>query len=330
MTQWIKNKNSKGKVKNNILNFNFLMASILVLILTIISLFTGQYDIFNQPDGFSMFFITRIPRTASLMLAGSAMSICGLVMQLTTQNKFVEPTTTGTTEWAGLGLLFIYLINPAPSLLARMTGAIIFSFFGTMIFFLLVRKIKLKSSLMVPIVGIMLGAVVSAFSTFLGLAFNMTQSIETWFQGSFSSAQRGRYEYLYIIILITIIIYFYADKITLAGLGKNITTSLGENYNKIILVGTALVSLAVGIVASVIGNLPFLGLIVPNIISIARGDKLRENLPWVALLGMASILICDIIARVIISPFEVPVSLILGTLGSIVFILILLKQRSDK
>lgn len=330
MTQWIKNKNSKGKVKNNILNFNFLMASILVLILTIISLFTGQYDIFNQPDGFSMFFITRIPRTASLMLAGSAMSICGLVMQLTTQNKFVEPTTTGTTEWAGLGLLFVYLINPAPSLLARMTGAIIFSFFGTMVFFLLVRKIKLKSSLMVPIVGIMLGAVVSAFSTFLGLAFNMTQSIETWFQGSFSSAQRGRYEYLYIIILITIIIYFYADKITLAGLGKNITTSLGENYNKIILVGTALVSLAVGIVASVIGNLPFLGLIVPNIISIARGDKLRENLPWVALLGMASILICDIIARVIISPFEVPVSLILGTLGSIVFILILLKQRSDK
>lgn len=274
-----------------------------------------------------MFFITRVPRTAALMLSGAAMSIAGLVMQLLTQNRFVEPTTTGTIEWAGLGLLFVYIVIPAPTLVSRMAGAILFSFVGTMLFFVMLRRVRLKSSLIVPIIGIMLGAVVSAFSTFLGLLFNMTQSIEIWFQGSFAPVQQGRYEFLWFIVVTTVVIYFFADKLTVAGLGEDIATNLGANYNRIVLFGTALVSISVGIVSAVIGNLPFLGLIVPNIVSMFRGDDLKSNLPWVVLTGMATITLSDIVSRVIIAPFEVPVSLILGTLGSVVFITILLKQR---
>ncbi len=242
----------------------------------------------------------------------------------------MEPTTTGTIEWSGLGLLFVYLFFPAPTLVLRMTGAIVFSFIGTMIFFLFLRRVKLRSSLIVPIIGMMLGAVISAFSTFIGLTFQMTQNIESWFVGSFAAVQIGRYEYLWLIIIVTILIFICADKLTLAGLGEDVATSLGVNYNKIIILGTALISFAVGIVTAVIGNLPFLGLIVPNIVSMYRGDNLRSNLPWVCVLGMGVITLCDIISRTIIMPFEVPVSLILGTVGSIVFIVILLRQRRSR
>ena len=314
-------KNAKTWTKS------FFLAIVAVFILGIISLFTGVYDIHGQEDGINMFFITRVPRTAALMLTGAAMSMSGLVTQLVTQNRMVEPTTTGTIEWAGLGLIFVYLIFPAPTLVLRMTGAIIFSFIGTMIFFLFLKRVKLRSSIIVPIIGMMLGAVISAISTFVGLVFQMTQNIETWFVGSFAPVQIGRYEYLWLIILVTILIFIYADRLTLAGLGEDIATSLGANYNKIVILGTGLISLAVGIVAAVIGNLPFLGLIVPNIVSMYRGDDLRSNLPWVCVLGMGIITLCDIISRVIIMPFEVPVSLILGTLGSVTFIVILLRQR---
>lgn len=332
------NQEIAGAGKSQPLNHNksklwtksFVMAVIAVIILGVISLSIGVYDIKGQEDGMQMFFITRIPRTLALMLTGAAMSMSGLVMQLITQNRLVEPTTTGTIEWAGLGLIFVYLVFPAPSLVLRMTGAIIFSFVGTMVFFLFLRKIKLRSSLVVPIIGIMLGAVISAFSTFIGLAFQMTQNIESWFVGSFASVQVGRYEYLWLIVLVTIVIFIYADKLTLAGLGEDVTTSLGLNYNRIVIIGTALISFAVGIVAAVIGNLPFLGLIVPNIVSIYRGDDLRSNLPWVCLVGIGTITICDIISRTIIMPFEVPVSLILGTVGSIVFINILLRRRRPR
>ncbi len=301
-----------------------------VLLLGGISLLTGVYDIQGQEDGMQMFFITRVPRTVALMLTGAAMSMAGLVMQLITQNRLVESTTTGTIEWAGLGLVAVYLLVPAPTLVQRMTGAIVFSFIGTMIFFLFLRRIKLRSSLIVPIIGMMLGAVVSAVSTFVGLLFQMTQNIENWFIGSFAPVQSGRYEYLWLIIGVTFIIYRYADRITLAGLGEDISTSLGTNYNRTVLIGTGIVSFAVGLVAAIIGNLPFLGLIVPNIVSMYRGDNLRENLPWVCLFGMGAITLCDIISRVIIMPFELPVSLILGTVGSVMFIVILLRQRRGR
>ncbi len=315
---------------NQIWTTPFIVAILAVILMGLLSLFTGVYDIRGQADGMEMFFITRVPRTIALMLTGAAMSMAGLVMQLITQNRLVEPTTTGTIEWSGLGLLAVYLLFPAPSLVLRMTGAILFSFVGTMIFFAFLRRVKLRSSLIVPIIGLMLGAVISAFSTFVGLVFQASQSIENWFVGSFAPIQAGRYEYLWLIVIVTVLVFFYANKLTLAGLGEDVATSLGVNYNRIVLFGTCLISLAVGIVAAVIGNLPFLGLIVPNIVSMFRGDDLRSNLPWVCLIGMGTITICDIISRTIIMPFELPVSLILGTVGAVVFIAILLRQRRSR
>ena len=264
------------------------------------------------------------------MLSAVAMSLSGIVMQLISQNKLVEPTTTGTTEWAGLGLLLVYILVPSPSLSLRMLGAILGSFLGSMVFFYLIRNIKLKSALFVPIVGIMMGAVVSAISTFIGLQFDALQVIETWFQGSFAPIQKGRYEYLFIIIVITILIYIYADQLTLAGLGEDVATNLGLSYKKIILIANILVALAVGIVSAVIGNIPFLGLIVPNLVSMYRGDQLRDNIPWVCIISMIVMLASDILSRTIIAPFELPVSLILGSIGSIVFIVILLNNRRFK
>ncbi|WP_243896035.1 ABC transporter permease [Paenibacillus algicola] len=315
---------------NKIWSTPFVLAVITVLILGVISLFTGVYDIWGQEDGWEMFWITRVPRTIALMLTGAAMAMSGLVMQLVTQNRLVEPTTTGTIEWAGLGLLVVYVLIPAPTLVERMTGAILFSFVGTMVFFLFLRRVRLRSSLIVPIIGLMLGAVISAVSTFMGLFFQMLQVIEGWFVGSFAAVQAGRYEYLWIIVIITILIFIFANRLTLAGLGEDVATSLGLNYNRLIILANALIAAAVGIVAAVIGNLPFLGLIVPNIVSMFRGDDLRSNLPWVCVLGMGTIMLCDIISRTIIMPFEVPVSLILGTLGAVVFIAILLRRRKPR
>lgn len=316
--------------KKKIFTKPFIAAIATVIVLAIASIFIGAYDIFKEGNSSQMIFITRIPRTLALMLAAVAMSLSGIVMQLISQNKLVEPTTTGTIEWAGLGLVLVYILIPSPSLLQRMTGAIIASFIGSMVFFYLLKNIKLKSSLFVPIVGIMLGAVISAVSTFIGLEFNMTQVIEVWFQGSFAPVQRGRYEYLFVIILITIAIYRYADKLTIAGLGEDITTNLGLNYKQIILRANILIAIACGIVAAVIGNLPFLGLIVPNLVSLYRGDDLRANIPWVCLVSMIVMLVADILSRIIIAPFELPVSLILGSAGSIIFIIILLNQRRFK
>ena len=325
-------KNDSGETASallgQLLSWKFLLSVLGVLILLAASLLTGVYDIFGGDGGAEMFQITRVPRTIALVLSGAAMAMCGLVMQLLTQNRFVEPTTTGTTEWAGLGLMLTVIIYPDASILARMVGAIIAAFIGTLIFFLFLRRVSLKSSLIVPIIGIMLGAVVGAISTFVAVQTDMLQSLGIWFAGSFTSILRGQYELLWIVALVVAAVFITADRFTVAGLGKEIATNVGLNYNRIILIGTILVAIATGIVTVVVGNLPFLGLIVPNIVSILRGDDLRSNLPWVCLLGIAIVTICDLIGRTIVMPFEVPVSLILGVVGAAVFVALLLRART--
>ena len=313
--------------RERLINGRLLIGIAVVALLLVASLLTGVYDIFGTEDGGQMFAITRIPRTIALVLAGAAMAMSGLIMQLMTQNRFVEPSTTGTTEWAGLGLILVMVLMPGSSILTRMVVAIIFAFVGTMVFFAFLRKVTLRSSLIVPIIGIMLGAVVSSVSTFVALQFDALQNLGVWFAGSFTSVLRGQYEVLWIVALVGVAVFFVADRLTVAGLGEDIATNVGVNYQRVLLMGTGLVAVATGVVTVVVGNLPFLGLIVPNIVSMIRGDDLRSNLPWVALLGIAIVTLCDLVARTVIMPFEVPVSLILGMLGAAVFITMILRQR---
>lgn len=290
------------------------------------SLLLGQYDVFGAEDGAAMFGITRLPRTIALVLAGAAMAMSGLVMQLLTQNRFVEPSTTGTTEWAGLGLLFVLWIAPTASILVKMMGAVAFSFIGTIVFFLFLRRVTLRSSLIVPIVGIMVGAVISAVSSFFALQTDMLQQLGIWFMGSFTSVYKGQYEVLWLVLVVLVAVFIYADRLTVVGLGEDIATNIGLNYNRMLLLGTSLIAVATGVVTVVVGSLPFLGLIVPNVVSMVRGDDLRSNLPWVCLLGIGIVTVCDLVGRIIIAPFEMPVSVILGVLGAVVFIVMIVRS----
>nr|WP_305083759.1 iron chelate uptake ABC transporter family permease subunit [Corynebacterium sp. CCUG 71335] len=292
-----------------------------------VSLVVGQYDILGNDDGTDMFWTTRVPRTIALVLSGMAMAMSGMVMQLLTQNRFVEPTTTGTTEWAGLGLLVALYFIPNPSLTVRMVVAVVFAFVGTMVFFGFLRRVALKSSLIVPIIGIMLGAVVSSISTFFAMQTDMLQSLGIWFAGSYTSVIRGQYEVLWVVAIVVVLVFVFADRLTVAGLGKDIATNVGLNYERVVLLGVGLVAIASGVVTVVVGMLPFIGLIVPNLVSMFRGDDLRSNLPWVCLLGIAVVTVCDIIGRTIIAPFEMPVSVILGVVGAVVFVVLIIRQE---
>lgn len=304
------------------------VAVVVVAALVVLSLFVGVYDLGGDDFGAEMFWISRVPRTAALVLAGCAMAVSGLIMQLLTQNRFVEPSTTGTSEWAALGLLLTVIVAPAAPVPVRMIVASLAAFVGTMVFLAILRRISLRSSLVVPLVGIMLGAVVSSFTTYIAVTTNSLQMLGTWFMGSFTAIVRGRYEILWIVAIVVVLVFLFADRLTVAGLGRDIATSVGLDHARVLLAGTALVAVATGMTTVVVGFLPFLGLVVPNLVSMWRGDNARANLPWVCLGGVAIVVACDIIGRVIRMPFEVPVSMILGVVGAAVFISLLLRMRA--
>ncbi|MCR8968428.1 ABC transporter permease [Facklamia sp. 7083-14-GEN3] len=301
--------------------------SLAFIILVILSLRTGAYTGQGQAVTIDIFWLTRVPRTIALVISGMAMALSGLILQLLTQNRFVEPSTNGTTEWAGLGLMCSYGFWPNSPIFFKMCIAIVFSLGGTWLFLWVLSRLRMRSTLIVPLVGMMIGSVVSAISSYIALTLNLSQTLEVWFSASFASMQEGRYELLWLILVVIFFIYRLADRLTVTSLGKNMATNLGVDYEKILWWGSALTAVAVGIVATVVGNIPFIGLIVPNLLFLMRGDDLKSNLLWIMLMGANILLACDLLARTIVAPLEFPISIILSLIGASVFLFILIKHR---
>ncbi|EAJ4154960.1 ABC transporter permease [Campylobacter coli] len=314
--------------------FSLNILLILLVVFGIISLFIGIIRI-NLDDIFSLsttqleiILLTRIPRLIAILLTGMSLSICGLIMQQLTQNKFVSPTTAGTMDCAKFGILISLIFFTGASFFTQALIASIFALLGSFIFIQILRKIKLKDVIFVPLIGLMFGGIINAITTFFAYALNYIQNIQGWLQGSMANVMQGNYELLYISLPLFILAYFLAHKITIAGMGEDLALNLGVSYNTILFLGLIIVSIITSVVIVSIGVIPFLGLIIPNLIAIYRGDNLKKNLIYIASCGALFLLICDIISRLVIFPFEMPLSITTGVLGSLIFIFLLLKRKT--
>lgn len=301
------------------------------IILSTISLFIGAKNLSFQEliNGGEMemlvLLLSRVPRLVSILITGMALSVSGLIMQQITRNKFVSPSTAATMDSAKLGILFSMMIMPGMPILGKMSMAFVFALMGTFLFMFILKKVKVKNVIIIPLVGIMLGNLIDSITTFIAYRFDLIQNINSWLQGSFSMVTKGRYEIIYIAIPLGILAYLFANKFTIAGMGEDFSRNLGLNYQLIVNIGLVIVSLISSAVLVTIGSIPFIGLIVPNIVSMVRGDNLKNSLSTTALLGAVFLLFCDILGRLLIYPYEISISLTVGVLGSIVFIFLIFK-----
>ena len=275
-----------------------------------------------------IFLISRVPRLVAILLAGAGMSIAGLIMQQLSRNKFVSPTTAGTLDATKLGILVSMLIFTNATLLEKMAVSFTFALLGTFLFMQILDRIKFKDAIFIPLVGLMFGNILSSIATFFAFKANVIQNMSAWLQGDFSMIMKGRYELLYISIPVLIITYLYANRFTVAGMGEDFAKNLGLAYKSIVNIGLILVALITTTVVLTVGLIPFLGLIIPNIVSIFKGDHLQKTLPHTALLGAIFLLICDILGRVIIFPYEISISLMVGVIGSAIFLFLLFRGKA--
>lgn len=139
---------------------------------------------------------------------------------------------------------------------------------------------------------------------------------------------RGQYELIYVSIPALIVAFLFANKFTVAGMGEEFATNLGLNHRQVVNLGLIIVALVTAVVVLTVGMIPFLGLIVPNIVSIFQGDHMKKSIGQVALLGAVFILFCDILGRVVIFPYEISIGLTVGVIGSGIFIYLLLRGRA--
>jgi len=309
-------------------------ALLLLAVAALASLFIGvsdltPLDLLHPDEGQArVFLVSRVPRLLAILLSGSAMAVAGLVMMHLTRNRFVSPSTAGTTEWAGLGIVVATLWFGSTSVLGKMAIAILFALVGTWVFLRLLRRLVFSDMIVVPLVGIMLGGVVMSAAMFLAYRFELLQSMDAWTNGDFSGIVAGRYEPLWAVAAATVVAYLFADRFSVAGMGEAFAINLGLAYDRVVRLGLVLVSVVTAIVVVTVGAIPFLGLVVPNLVTLTMGDDLRRVLPVTALAGAAFVLVCDVIGRVIRYPYEIPVGSVVGVVGGVLFIGLLLRART--
>lgn len=312
---------------------NYWITITVLIFLSIFSIFVGYSDVTPSdlfaadPHAWLIFWQTRLPRTISVLLVGAALALSGMIMQLLTRNRFVEPSTAGTVESASLGILFIMIFGPDIPVLGKMVVATLFAMAGTLLFIFLLHRIPLKSALIIPLTGIMLSYIIGSLTNAIADYEMLLPSLQAYLFGSFAMILEGKYELLWLSLPLCILAYCTADRFTVASLGEDLTNNLGLNYRVVMFWGLFIIASITAVVVCTVGRIPFVGLIIPNIISSFMGDNMRYTAPWVAISGAGLVLICDLLGRIINLSLEIPISTIMGIIGSFIFMILLLRWR---
>ncbi|MBS7778324.1 iron chelate uptake ABC transporter family permease subunit [Acidovorax sp. CCYZU-2555] len=270
---------------------------------------------------------SRLPRLAALVLTGVGLAVCGVVLQQILRNKFVEPATTGGLDAAKLGILVALTAAPAAGTTVRMLFALAFCLAASLLFVAIIRRVRARSTVLVPVIGLMYGGVLSAIAEFYAYQHNILQSMQGWLLGDFSRIVQGNYEILWLVLPIVALTYAYAHRFTVLGMGEGMATSLGLNYRATVLLGLLLVAVTVSVTVITAGAIPFVGLVIPNLVALRHGDHMGRTLPVVALGGASLLLACDILGRLVAHPYEVPIGLTAGGVGGLLFLVLIVWRR---
>lgn len=317
------------------MKLHHILAFLLLVVLACASLLVGVANVSlsqilaGDSHSLNILLVSRLPRLLAIVLAGAGLSIAGLIMQQIVQNRFAAPSTTGTVDWAMFGYIVALILFADMSSWVHLITIFAFSVIGTVIFVRFLQRLKFKNTVLVPLIGIMYGNVVSSMTTFIAYKYDLVQTLGSWTVANFASVLRGNYEFLYLALPVSVLAYAYANRFSAASVGESFAKNIGLNYQRIVLVGVILVAVLSSSVVMIVGMIPFLGLIVPNLVSLFIGDNMRRNLPWTAYAGVILVLTCDILGRLIIFPYEIPISMIISILGGSIFIYLVLRDKSN-
>ncbi len=323
--------------------FLFLMALIVLLVISvIISLSSGEVkiswsrlpEIFSNKDSLEYTVLTkiRIPRLVLAISVGGALSLSGAILQGIYRNPLVEPYTLGISGGAALGIAIAIVFG------IQAAGYMVLPVFGFggaiatlfLVYFLSMRRGGLSINSML-LIGVMVSFVSSSAMMFL-MSITTTdniQSIVFWVMGSLDESN---------ILLIRIafysafsglvLSYFFARPLNALRLGEVKAKHLGINTSVTIKLLFLIASLLTGIAVSVSGVIGFVGLVIPHIIRLIIGNDYRIIIGSSFLGGAIFLILSDTLARTIISPIELPIGVITGFVGGLVFIVVLSRSKS--
>jgi iron complex transport system permease protein len=280
-----------------------------------------------------IFFVARLPRVLAAALVGSALALSGVVFQALLRNPLASPDTLGVSAGASLGAMLAITFNASFTFLGMSTVPLA-SFTGSLaalaiVYGLSVIRRRGTSTMVLLLGGVTLTALLSAVMGFVQFVADFTQTFRNvrWMMGSLDVAS-----YTPIVGALVPLVAAWAGFATLpraldlVSVGAESAAARGVDVARTERIALVSASLATGAAVSLAGPVAFVGIVVPHLVRLIVGADHRLVLPGSALLGASLLISCDVVARTVMAPLELPVGIVTAIVGGPVFLWLLFKR----
>ncbi len=303
---------------------NFFIICLLILLTFVLLIFSLNVGATNNNSTLIILY-ARLPRILGALLCGSSLAVAGLLLQLNLNNSLASPTTIGINSGAGLFVISATLLFPNSFFLKTFAG-----FFGALITSFLVYAIAYKtgsSRMTIILSGVAISSLCNSFIDMLTILYpDVLIDKNAFYIGGVLYTTYTQLKFATPFVLFSFIgCILLGKQINILTLGDDIATSLGVNVKKVRFLSIAYASILASSAVSISGLLGFVGLIVPHIVLKCFKNDAKFLIPITAFFGGNLVLLCDTLARIIFKPFEVPVGILLSTLGAPFFLYLILK-----
>ncbi|MGG3308825.1 iron ABC transporter permease [Paenibacillus lautus] len=269
----------------------------------------------------------RLPREVAAILVGAALAVSGAIMQGITRNPLADPGLLGLTSGANAALAFTLAFLPG----ANYFGIMVACFIGAAIGAVMVFGIgAMRKGGFSPLQMVLAGSAVSAFlyaiAEGIGIYFKLSKDVSMWTAGGVIGTSWGQLQTIFPFILVGIIIAIALSRqLTILSLSEEVAVGLGQNIAAIKGILFVVIVLLAGTSVALVGNLAFLGLMIPHIVRGIVGTDYRHVIPMSALVGAIFMLFADTVGRTLHAPYETPVAALIAIMGLPFFLFIVRK-----
>ncbi|EMA6343724.1 FecCD family ABC transporter permease [Bacillus cytotoxicus] len=338
----MKRKDVKLMTKNNLRStsfiYKFILGIIVFLLIFMASMVFGAADTTikdvwlaltssAQGEKLSLIRELRLPREIAAIFVGAGLAVSGAIMQGLTRNPLADPGILGLTGGANAALAITIAFIPSANYFYIMIACFIGAAIGAiMVFGIGMMKQGGLSPLRIVLAGAAVSAFLIAVSEGIGIYFKISQDVSMWTAGGVIGTTWSQLQLIIPVISINIFIaILLSKKLTVLSLSEEVAIGLGQKIIVIKIILFIIIILLAGASVALVGNMAFIGLMVPHMVRPIVGPDYRFVIPMSALAGASFMLLADTIGRTMNAPYETPLVAIVAIVGLPFFLFIVRK-----